>query len=139
MRTSTRVVCDQVVIKILVLAVVWILADPTLSNAQQGQNAVYNSSGTTTNSSDFIDASAFGSTGTNICSVLHTILNPSGGILPSGGGVIDARGLPGTTGTSMTCTASPWSGITNPPPTIILLPATGANPIFDLDRRLQIG
>ena len=36
---------------------------------------------------------------------------------------IDARGLPGNTTTSMTCTASPWAGIANPPPSTILLPA----------------
>jgi len=35
----------------------------------------------------------------------------------------NARGLPGSHGTSMTCTSSPWAGITSPPPATILLPA----------------
>jgi hypothetical protein len=52
--------------------------------------------------------------------VLNFILNPANKILPSTGGVIDARGLPGNTGTSMTCTASPWAGITTP--STVLLP-----------------
>jgi hypothetical protein len=52
-------------------------------------------------------------------------------VYPSGA-VIDARGL-NSTNTSMTCTASPWAGISNPPPSTILLPATGGatpNPII---------
>src|SRR5580658_2242236 len=53
------------------------------------------------------------------------MLTPSNGIIPSSGAVIDARGL-NSTNTSMTCTSSPWAGISNPmPPSTILLPATG--------------
>jgi hypothetical protein len=45
----------------------------------------------------------------------------------SSGVVIDARAFPNSTPpTSMTCTSSPWAGISNPmPPSTILLPATG--------------
>jgi hypothetical protein len=92
------------------------------ANAQntKGQNAVYNSSGTTVGSSAFIDASMFASSqNPNICAVLHSILNST--TYPASGAVIDARGLPGSTGTSMICTASPWAGIANP--STILLPA----------------
>jgi hypothetical protein len=98
----------------------------------QGQNGVYNStcnngSPGVVGSSAFIDASAFAaSQRPNICAVLNFVLNPLNGIITSAGGVIDARGLPGATGTSMTCTTSPWAGITNPPPATILLPATTA-------------
>jgi hypothetical protein len=106
------------------------------SDAQSaGNNAVYNSSGTCTSSScgfsgAFIDASVFGLSTSNICKVLNGILSSAS--YPAGGAVIDARGLPAT-GTNMTCSTSPWAGITNPPPSTILLPATGsgasANPI----------
>jgi hypothetical protein len=72
----------------------------------------------------FIDASVFGLSTSNICKVLNGILSSAS--YPVGGAVIDARGLPGSTGnTSMTCSTSPWAGITNPPPSTILLPATG--------------
>jgi hypothetical protein len=107
------------------------LAFPTRSNAQsQGNNAVYNSQATCSSSSNcgssgaFIDASVFFSSppSKNFCAVLNWVLNPSNGIIPSAGAVIDARDLPGTTGTSMQCTASPWAGITSPPPSTILLP-----------------
>ena len=59
----------------------------------------------------------------NFCGVLNFILNPTNHVMPVVGAVIDARGLPGNTGTSMTCAASPWAGITSPPPSTILLPA----------------
>ena len=97
----------------------WISAFPAV--AQQGQDAVYNSFGQVTNSPSFIDASMFAASAPNICGILHSIL--IGGSYPATGAVIDARGLPGTTGTSMTCTASPWAGINNPLPSTILLPA----------------
>ena len=105
---------------------------PTRARAQAtGKNAVYDSTGACSpcaKSPAFIDASVFGNTRTDICTVLKFILTPLNGVLPSTGGVIDARGLPAT-GTSMTCTSttpSPWAGITNPPPSTILLPATTA-------------
>jgi hypothetical protein len=104
-------------------------AQNTCSGAQ-GQNGVYNptcnnSKPGVVGSSAFIDASMFPATGRDFCGVLKFVLNPANQILPAVGGVIDARGLPGNTGTSMTCAASPWAGLTNPPPSTILLPATG--------------
>jgi hypothetical protein len=111
----------------MVVLVAWVLGSTTSAAAQQGQDAVYNNSATIVASTSFIDASMFGLATTNICAVLHGILVSSS--YPPAGAVIDARGLPGTTGTSMTCTASPWNGITSPPPATILLPATsGATP-----------
>jgi hypothetical protein len=100
---------------------------PVLASAQtgsQGQNAVYNANNGIVGSGAFIDASMFGKNNTDICAVLKLVLQTvdQPPTYPSGA-VIDARGLPGTTGTSMTCSASPWAGITNPPPSTILLPA----------------
>jgi hypothetical protein len=100
---------------------------PTVADAQsQGQNGVYNSVTAVVGSSAFTDASMFATTppppNRNLCGVLNYILDPTHQLLPASGGVIDARGLPAT-GTSMTCTGTPWSGITNPPPSTILLPA----------------
>jgi hypothetical protein len=101
---------------------------PIPAGAQQGQNAVYNSSGTCSPncavSAAFIDAYAVWKSlgGANFCGVLNTILNPQSGIFPTTGGLIDARGL-NSSHVSMKCTASPWAGITSPPPSNILLPA----------------
>jgi len=83
---------------------------------------VYNSSGNCClRSSAFIDASMFANSPPikNFCRVLNFILNPSNGVITSVGAVIDARGL---TNMTMTCSASPWAGITSPPPSTILLP-----------------
>src|SRR5271163_3816422 len=107
------------------------------AEGQQGNNAVYKSGATCCQASPaFIDASVFASSQhPNICAVLNFILNPTFGILPAGVAVIDARGL-NSGNTSMTCTTanpSPWAGISNPPPSTILLPATGGpnpNPII---------
>lgn len=107
----------------------WSLALPLQLNAtntcsgSQGNNAIYNATCNNgnlgvTGSPAFIDASMFGAHNTDICAVLHGILAS----IPAVGAVIDARGLP-STGTNMTCTGTPWSGITNPPPSTILLPA----------------
>jgi hypothetical protein len=105
------------------------------AGAQTGKNAVYDSTGACSpcaKSLAFIDATVFASSlRPNLCAVLNYMLTPSNGIIQSYGAVIDARGLPFTTpSTSMTCATtnpSPWSGITNPPPSTILLPATTAS------------
>ena len=76
-----------------------------------GNNAVYTSSGNCSpsfpcaSSPAFIDASVFAQTGSNICTVLNSILTGGTGIpYPSTGAVIDARGLPFTVPTtSMAC------------------------------------
>ena len=93
----------------------------TSASTTKGQNAIYNSSGTAA-SPAFIDAYVFGGTGTNICGVLNTILNPANGFLPSSGAIIDARGLPAAN-TSMNCSISPWQNFNTPPASTILLPA----------------
>ncbi len=89
------------------------------------QDAVYNNSIGVVGSSSFIDASMFANGTLDFCGVLNNVLAHH---TPSYGAVIDARGL-NSANTSMTCAASPWDGITNPPPSTILLPATsGATP-----------
>lgn len=113
---------------VVVALVCWFSVFPTAAAqgpSVQGQNAVYNS-GTKVPSPDFIDASQFAKTGVDFCKVLNGILSSNS--YPSTGAVIDARGLlPGTTGTSMICSISPWgSGSTSiNVPSTILLPATG--------------
>jgi len=114
------------------LIVIGLFACSIAMEAQTGDNAVYNSSGNCSGSSPcasspaFIDASVFAQSGSNICKLLNGILSGTG--FPTTGAVIDARGLPFTTpATSMTCTTtnpSPWYGISGPPPSTILLPAT---------------
>ena len=125
-----------------------LLASPLQVSAQncsesQGNNAVYNATNcnngnpVVVGSSSFIDASMFAQSGSNFCQVLNGILSGTSTPYPATGAVIDARGLANSTPpTSMTCTTtnpSPWAGITNPPPSTILLPATGGtspNPII---------
>jgi hypothetical protein len=117
---STRRMC-------LTIAVLFLIFSNRADAQTQGNNAVYNSNAicsSTTScgfSGAFIDASVFGNSSTDVCTVLKGIL--SSRTYPPAGAVIDARGLPGTTGTSMQCTASPWAGITSPKPSTILLPA----------------
>jgi hypothetical protein len=99
----------------------WISVVPTAAGqgaSLQGQDAVYNSSSTATNSPSFIDASMFKGNATDICGVLKFIFST---LYPANGAVIDARGL-NSGNTNMTCSASPWAGIRNPPPSTILLP-----------------
>jgi len=115
----------------VLVTVCWCLALPVLANAQgsPGQDAVYNSISGIVGSSSFIDASTFGGIHVDICAVLYGILSSASTTYPSSGAVIDARGLPGTTGTKMTCAAgtTPWNNgatFVNVPSTI-LLPATG--------------
>jgi hypothetical protein len=89
-----------------------------------GQNAISpTNSGCspTAGSSAFIDAIAFIAPNRDFCAVLNTILAPTS--YPAAGAVVDARGLPGSTGTSMVCASSPWgsgSGYVKKPSTILL-------------------
>jgi hypothetical protein len=131
MKIATRRVHNSILVGIIVVVISWLSISPTRTTAQTpGNNAVYNASGTCSprcaDSGAFIDAKVFTSSPptNNFCSVLNWVLNPANGIIPSAGAVIDARGLNSSI-TSMTCTASPWAGITSPPPSTILLPATG--------------
>jgi hypothetical protein len=102
---------------------------PALAGAQTGtagQNAVCpTNSGCspTTGSSAFIDAIGFIALNRDFCAVLNNILKGLTVPYPANGAVIDARGLPGTTGTHMTCSDSPWgsgTGYQNKPSTILL-------------------
>jgi hypothetical protein len=141
MKGTTRLSSRRIPVAVGAVLAYWLLALPpqltatnTCSGAP-GNNGVYNlncnnGSPGVVGSPAFTDASMFASSppppSRNFCGVLNWVLNPSNHILPPTGGVIDARGLPGTTGTSMTCTAanpSPWAGIANSPPSVILLPA----------------
>jgi hypothetical protein len=119
----------------------WFLALPLQVNAQntcptpsQGQNAVYNptcNNGPVVGSSSFIDASMFAVSTDTICSTIYKILNS----VTYTAAVIDARGLPGATGASMTCKAgtTPWNNgatFVNVASTILLpaTPTAGATP-----------
>ena len=135
MKDATRFTFSAMFLAAVFTLGVWVSVSPTHMEAQTGNNAVYNSTGNCSVSSPcasspaFIDATVFITKppSNDLCSVLNYMLTPSHGIVPSYGAVIDARGLPFTAPpTSMACTTipSPWYGITNPPPSTILLPAT---------------
>jgi hypothetical protein len=106
---------------VVALLTVWLLTSPLQLKAQNscpspstGQDAVYNTSchnGPVVGSSAFIDASQFGKNNTDICAVLYGILSSASTSYPANGAIVDARGLPGNTGTSMTCATNttPWS------------------------------
>src|SRR5580692_1046362 len=129
MKSETRSATGWLLLGVFGVLLVGIFVFPNVAEGQQGNNAVFNTSSNCSPckaSPAFIDASVFGGTHTDLCTVLHGILTGASTTLPPGGAVIDARGLPGATGTSMVCTASPWAGITSPPPSTILLPATTA-------------
>ena len=131
MKCGMESMTDWMLTGLLTVLLIGVSMFPSRAEAQKGNNAVYMNATTCCQASPaFFDASVFAQTGSNICKILNQILNPINAILPSTGGVIDARGLPFTTpSTSMTCTTanpSPWAGITNPPPSTILLPATSA-------------
>jgi hypothetical protein len=129
MRYATGSLSIGKLLGITVPVVLWLSVFPVVVNAQggQGQNAVYPASGNCcVGSAAFIDAGMFASNPSqrNICAVLNWVLNPSNGVLATTGAVIDARGVPGITPlVSMKCGASPWAGISAPPPSVILLPA----------------
>jgi hypothetical protein len=123
MKNEARSIFAANPLVIITVLVCWFSAFSARAVAQgtQGQNAVYSGSSCCVGTSAFIDASTFAGnvTNPNFCSVLNYVLLNK---VPTVGGVIDARGLPGTTGTSMTCSASPWAGISSSPPATILLP-----------------
>jgi hypothetical protein len=133
MNSRTRMRFGMMFVVVVVALLALVVAFPAIGAAQtEGNNAVYYYQDTShpgvccKSSGAFIDASTFGGTGTTICSVLQNIL---ANFVTSAGAVIDARGL-NSTNTSFTCTSttpSPWSGISNPPPSTILLPATTAS------------
>lgn len=110
----------------LVLIGLWLCFGSVKANAQlptRGQDAVYSSGSVPAPvpSPAFVDASVF-RMNTDICTALNAVLSG----LSSPGAVIDARAIPGQTGTSLDCTASganPWGSGTsyiNVPSTILL-------------------
>jgi hypothetical protein len=96
---------------------------PVAAGQSAGNNGVYNSSGSVTGSTAYIDASAFASTSTDICATIYNILasNPNS--------VIDARGLSSANSNmicgSTTTTSTPWmqGTSTTSNASTILLPA----------------
>ena len=127
MQSAKRLVSAGKFLGITTVLICWSLAFPAPASAQgtQGQNAVYNGPSCCVGTNAFIDASMFAGNvpSPNFCKVLNYILvNVDQPPAYPSGAVIDARGLPGTTGTSMTCSASPWALITSPPKATILLP-----------------
>jgi hypothetical protein len=118
MKSERSLASGRTVFAIVRVLIAWLSLFLVSAGAQSaGQNGVYNSSGgSVVNSSAFIDASVFAASGRDFCGVLNYILSPGHGY-PAAGAVIDARGLLSSTPpTSMTCAASPWAGITGPPP-----------------------
>jgi len=129
MNRETVSTTGRILVGVLGVLLLGICVSPNIAEGQKGNNAVFNTSSNCspcTASPAFIDASVFAKTGVDFCKILNDILSGTSTTYPPGGAVIDARGLPGATGTSMVCTASPWAGITSPPPSTILLPATTA-------------
>jgi hypothetical protein len=112
----------------LMAALAWVSASPVSVQAQtQGNNDVWTvsqGSPKQTGSSAFIDASVFASQYSDICETLYEIMTGGTGVTyPSGGAVIDARGI----NSGLSCrTGSPWQrngySYINVP-SVILLPA----------------
>lgn len=100
-----------------VLALLMLISTPARAQ-YPGDNTVYNTTMTVTNSHAFIDASKL--TGTDICAQIHaallqlanTVTYPAYG----GTGVIDARAINPT----VQCTSNPWSGGATAPATVLL-------------------
>jgi hypothetical protein len=97
------------------LALAW---PNTLLAQSQGNSVVYNSTPALTYSTAYLDASAF-ATGQGFCAIVGTAL----GKLPSGGGVLDARGINSSNSTMKCAGSTPWSALTSAVPALILLPA----------------
>jgi hypothetical protein len=124
LRQTPSPILRAVMFSLLVLA-----ARPSSAQAPNvtGYNAVYNSSGSTTSSPSFIDASVSQKVNhTDMCATIYNILtsaypNPA---YPTAGAVIDARGI---SGSALTCAAgtTPWNNgaTTVSAPANILLPA----------------
>jgi hypothetical protein len=116
MKSVTRLASELTLPGVVIILAAWFSACPRPVAAQgtQGQNAICSSSSgcSTAGSSAFVDASMFAVSTDTICSAIYKILSP----VTYSATVIDARGLPGNTGASMTCAngTSPW-GSTAPP------------------------
>ena len=117
MKNARKLATVPTFVVTLAIVVGWLAALPNLAAAQQGDNAVCNSSTPPTGikcSPAFIDASVLA--GADICAKIFNAI----GLLPSTGGVVDARGI----STGLTCTTdTPWVQSTSTTiPADILLP-----------------
>jgi len=74
MRSATGAVSNWTFVSVVSFLACWVLISTVAARAQQGQNAVYDSSGDITNSPDFFDASMFNATGRDFCAVLQYVL-----------------------------------------------------------------
>ncbi|HWY60001.1 MAG TPA: hypothetical protein VNZ03_36395 [Terriglobales bacterium] len=128
MRITSQSLMRSLFAGMMFAAVALLSIFPAQVQAQsQGNNAVYDSTGTTiTYSWAFVDASVFSGTGVDFCGQIYSAL----GAIPASapGGVIDARGVQISGGNSCTnagITDTPWQqGSTlHTKPSVILLPA----------------
>src|SRR5271163_1650674 len=91
----------------IIAVLVWplVLVMPSHAQTNPGYNAICKSlSGCAPVATPaFIDASVLGNNRTDLCAVLYNILTGFSTTYPAAGAVIDARGFPGTLGTSMVC------------------------------------
>jgi hypothetical protein len=115
MKIARKLAAHPMLFTTLFLTMAWFSASPTRAAAQQGDNAVWTTNTSCcSHSAAFIDASVL--TGTDICAKIFNAI----GLLPSTGGVVDARGI----STGLTCTTdTPWVQSTSTTvPADILLP-----------------
>lgn len=130
MRTARKLLGSWIFFATIVFLLGWSSVLPTHVEAQQGDNAVCNSSSPPSGikcSPAFIDASVItGSPNNDLCGKIYAILSPMA--YPAGGTVIDARGI---TGAALTCQSgfTPWNNGTTfqNKPSVILLPTGTIN------------
>jgi hypothetical protein len=134
MKRATGIGFSMALLGVVAVSVGWFSACPTPAAAQsQGNNAVYyyttaNPGVCCTLSVAFIDATviAIDHSNPDFCATIYKIITGAFYSYPTGGAVIDARGIGGA---ALTCThGTPWleSGIYANVPSTILLPATTA-------------
>jgi hypothetical protein len=117
--TARHIICVTIVIT-LVVCLLSFVPPASAQTGSLGQNAVYYGANCCTGTSAFADALAYSVSQSNIdiCATIYYILTHS---YPSGGEVIDARGLSGST---LTCSSgTPWlqgGSFANKPSTILL-------------------
>jgi len=134
MKSTSRPVWSQAFLIVALALVAWVSLSTRDAEAQTGKNAVYDSNNLCSPcqaSPAFIDASVFIGKfqSPDFCSVVNYALVNVVQSTYSYGAVVDARGL-NSNNVRMTCPSSqagPWAGITNPPSSTILLPATTAS------------
>jgi hypothetical protein len=135
MQSATRLTFSGMHLGIIAVLLYCLPVFVIRANAQgsQGQNAVCSSTSVCSSNSEtvgtgaFIDASMFvgNVTSPTFCSVLNYVLAHVVQPTYPNGAVVDTRGLPGLTQTSMMCATSPWGSGSDYliVPSVILLPA----------------